>query len=61
MKEIYLGPIKSKRQAESLARRLEKVNNPVHRDAAKLLRRSWKFFAARPKEGEAIVKLAMGQ
>jgi len=51
----YLGPLRSRAEAQRLAARLEKldIGEDAHsrqcRDAAAMLRRNWHYIAARPE------------
>lgn len=54
----YFGPIKTKRQAENVARKLDGSTDQKHIDAAAYLRRSWQAVAARPEVAADLVKLA---
>lgn len=58
----YLGPIKTKAQADRLAERLEK-NAPYDSKAAgaaRMLRLNWHAIAARPALAAEVVELAKG-
>jgi hypothetical protein len=57
-KNKYYGPIKTKAQAERLASILERQGTIIASDCAKMLRRNWVYFAARPFVGARAVALS---
>ena len=57
----YTGKIKTRKQAEALAARLERIPNDARaRDAARYLRQNWQAVAARPMSQIAFFALADG-
>lgn len=55
--DLYLGPIKTKRDATRVARALAFVPGDRARDARRLLERNWHSVAARPELARRMVEL----
>ena len=53
----YYGPIKSKKAAEALASKLDKVGSPEADGAAKMLRNNWHYVAARPMVAAKMIAI----
>ena len=57
--EKYFGAIKTKAHALALAKKLEEENGGQKAlDAAKMLRRNWRYFASRPATQPELIALA---
>jgi len=54
----YLGPIKSKADADKIARALATRTDQKSKDALLMLNRNWNYYAARPEDGEKLVRFA---
>jgi hypothetical protein len=54
---LYLGPIRSKKDATLVARALALVPGDRARDARRLLERNWKSVAARPELARRMVEM----
>ena len=57
--QIYQSPIKTRRQALALAKKLEAMDTQLTRDAASLIRnKGWQYIAARPELAKRAMELS---